>query len=100
MGIKCKTIKLDSIVIEKVKSKYYIGISYITKDVNFCSSLWNHIVDDVFGNNMTYYEFKRILKTYNGRFDKVCRVCFNSQEEAEVFKDYLESLLIMNKIME
>ena len=57
-------------------------------------------MDDIFDETMTYYEFKKILKTYNGKFDKNGKVYFNSEEEADIFRDYLESLLIMNKIIE
>lgn len=100
MGIKSKTVNLNSIVIEKIKLKYYVGIEYVSEWGNFNSSLWSHIIDDIFDASITYNEFKRIFKTYNGKIDKNSKIYFNSQEEANIFKEFLESILIINKITE
>ena len=99
MGIKSKEIKLSSIVIEKVKSRYYVNAFYTSEWGNFSSGLYNHIIDDVL-EEMTYRKFRIMFKTYNGKFDKNSRIYFKSQEEADVFKEFLESHLIMNKLTE
>ena len=100
MGIKSKEININSIMVEKTKLKYYVSIEYVSQWGKANSSIWSHIMDDIFDETMTYYEFKKILKTYNGKFDKNSKVYFNSPEEADIFRDYLEGLLIMNKILE